>query len=261
VREHEAKAERAELSKPRTEPLAATPAEWIAGWQRSLGNRAVARLLARQEGSETGPTVPRRRDREDPLIETVRGPILTDHGRYRWLVRFRLGLPAESNGWLIQELYQEGQSGAFQHFWECWRVLGGRHYPEDPSREEGVEYDDRYVHGRGGAAPDPAAWHRHVGVVRFYPGPLPPEFGPDRGANFYNNDDNPVPPSGWTGQGTRHDAYAEWDYTADRRRNGFVAYADTEELRAGDPVTFRPRGGGGGPRRLEAAPETVPQRL
>jgi hypothetical protein len=97
-----------------------------------------------------------------------------------------------------------------------------------------------------------------VGVIRFYPGPLPSEFGRDSGANFYLTR---TQPTGWTGRGMRHDAYSEWNYPAGRRRlNGFVAYAGTRELRTGDHVTFRPRASGG-PIRLDTEPETVPQRL
>jgi hypothetical protein len=232
----------------------ASAVDVVTSLQRSVGNRAVTQLLARQDEAEpTGPSVPRRIDREDPLIETVRGPILTDHGTYRWLVRFHLPHPAESDGWLIQELYQEGSSGAFQHFWECWRIRRDQRDPVDQAEEAGILYDDRYVHGAGGGTPDARGWHRHVGVIRFYPGPLPASFGPDTGANFYNRD---AEPSGWTGQGTRHDAYAEWA----PGRNGFVAYAGTDELRAGDRVTFRPRSSGG-PTRLESEPEAVPLRL
>ena len=261
MREYEALPEPADGVARRDTAASAAAVDLVAGLQRSAGNRAVSRLLARQEEAEpTGPSVPTRIDREDPLIETVSGPALAAYGMYRWLVRFQLPHPAELDGWLIQELYQEGSSGAFQHFWECWRIRRDERRPLDPADEAGLLYDDRYVHGPGAETPDARGWHRHVGVIRFYPGPLPAAFGPDTGVNFYNNDTNPVRPSGWTGQGTRHDAYAEWDYTEGRRRNGFVAYAGTNELRAGDRVTFRPRTTAG-PTRLEAEPEAVPQRL
>jgi hypothetical protein len=88
-----------------------------------------------------------------------------------------------------------------------------------------------------------------VGVIHFYPGPLPSQFGADTGANFYLTR---TQPTGWTGQGMRHDAYSEWDYRAGHTRvNGFVAYVGTRELRVGDTVTFRPRTTAG----------TVPRRL
>ena len=232
----------------RHQPLnAKSPAavDVVVGWQRSLGNAAVTRMLARQEESLAEPSGPgpTRIDREDPLIRTVQGPVLGEYGDYRWYVRFQLPLGAASDGWLIQELYQDSSAlgpdgrNLGDHFWECWPVRSGAQYPADPSDVGGVEYDDRYVHGvvRG----SPSGWHRHVGVIRFYPGRLPPEFGTDSGANFYLAT---TTPSGWTGQGTRHDAYAEWDYTGGHRRlNGFVAYAGQQELRRGDTVQFRPR--------------------
>lgn len=241
------------MREPRPQPIVATATDTVAGWQRAFGNQAVARLLARQE-EHTGPT---RIEREDPLIETVLGPILGGHGAYRWLVRFQLPFAAESDGWLIQELYQDSHTGNGDHFWEAWRVPRDSRYPADPATEDGVLYDDRYVLGRGGAAPDATGWHRHTGVIRFYPGPLPSEFPPPARANFALTR---TQPTGWTGLGMRHDAYSEWDYTGGRRRNGFVAYAGTREVRRGDSVTFRPRASGG-PTRLETEPETVPQRL
>ena len=177
----------------------------------------------------------------------MHGPVLGEHGDYRWYVRYELPLGAASDGWLIQELYQDSSftdpaGGTLgDHFWECWRVRSGAQYPADPSDVNGVEYDDRYVHGV--VTGSPSGWHRHVGVIRFYPGPLPPEFGTDSGANSYLAR---TTPTGWTGQGTRHDAYAEWDYRGGRRRlNGFVAYAGQQELRRGDTVQFRPRATGG----------------
>jgi hypothetical protein len=252
VREHEASPESAVGAAAERSPAAtgSAAADLVVALQQSLGNRAVTRLLARQEAPV--PTGPTRIEREDPLIHTVRGPILEDHGFYRWLVRFQLPFAAESDGWLIQELYQDSYTGHGDHFWEAWRIRSGTREHEDPDTEEGVLYDDRYVHGRGGAAPDAAGWHRHVGVIRFYPGPLPSEFERTR-ANFGFTRTRPA---NWTGQGTRHDAYAEWRPGL----NGFVAYAGTTELRRGDRVTFRPRTSSG-PTRLDTEPEAVPQRL
>jgi hypothetical protein len=253
VRERDARSDEVMERRPATERTNAPAVDLVTGLQRSLGNAAVARILSRQDAEPTGPTGPTRIEREDPLIQTVGGPTLTDRGRYRWLVRYQLPFPAERDGWLIQELYQESSSGANEHFWECWQVRRGERYPEDPVQEDGVWYDDRYVSGRGGSSPDPSGWHRHTGVIRFYPGPIPPEFPLPGGATSSVTWSQP---SGWSGQGMRHDAYSEWRPGS----NGFVAYAGTTEIRRGDVVTFRARTSAG-PRRLGAEPETVPQRL
>jgi hypothetical protein len=209
--------------------------------QRSLGNAAVTQLLARQQQRRgaRGHSGPTRIDREDPLIRTVHGPILRSHGDYEWHVRYELPLPADNDGWLIQELYQDSNRGAGDHFWECWRLRGGEQYPEEPIQGNGFVWDDLYRHGV--VSPSPTGWHRHVGVIRFYPGALAPEFGSDWGADSYITR---TQPSGWTGQGTRHDAYSEWDYRRGRYRNGFVAYAGMRELRRGDRVRFRARATG-----------------
>jgi hypothetical protein len=246
VREHYGEPGSAASEQQRSDaPAKATAVDVVSGWQRSLGNTAVSLILSRQEALET----PTRIDRDDPLIQTVHGPLLGERGTYRWYVRYQLPFAATSDGWLIQELSQDSSHGAGDHFWECWRVRSGQRYPEDPADVDGIAYDDRYVMGSGGSPAD-SGWHRHVGVIRFYAGPLPSEFGADRGVNFYVTR---TQPSGWTGQGMRHDAYSEWEYRAGRARlNGFVAYAGTREYRLGDTVSFRPRTTGAA---------TVPRRL
>jgi hypothetical protein len=212
-----------------TEPRSfAAPQPPLLDLQRSAGNAAVGRMLARQQA-------PRRIDRHDILISTARGPILHEHGGYEWYVRFGLPFEADADGFIIQELYQESsempQGG--DHFWECWRVRAGSRTPS----ASGEDYDDRYVNRRVGDGAAASGWNRHTGVARFYPGPLPAEFGSERaGADFYVTGNRPA---GWTGAGSRHDCYGEWD-TA-RGRNGLVAYAGSDELRRGTPVRFRPR--------------------
>ena len=205
--------------------------------QRTYGNAAVARMVARQEATDApaGP-LPRRIDRHDVLISTVRGPTLHERGGYEWYMTFSLPFAAESEGFIIQELYQESSAAAEggDHFWECWRVRGGSRSPADRSDD----YDDRYRNLNVPGSPQPATgWKRHTGVARFYGGPLPSEFGADDPAsNFFLTRTRP---SVWTGAGTRHDCYSEWNTASGR--NGLVAYAGTEELRAGTSVTFRPR--------------------
>lgn len=213
----------------------AAPEPPVLELQRRYGNAAVSRLLARQPLDEAAPTGPGpvRIERTDPLIRTVRGPTLHDHGGYEWYVTFQLPHPAEADGFLIQELWQESSAGGSEHFWECWRIRGGEREPGD--RTDG--YDDRYRNlNVPGAAQPATGWKRHVGVIRFYPGPLPREFGTEGSANFYLTW---TQPAGWNGGGTRHDCYSEWNTATGA--NGLVAYAGSDELRTGSPVPFRPR--------------------
>ena len=203
--------------------------------QQTHGNAAVIRMLDRQQVEEAAPAGPGpvRIDRADVLIRTARGPILHDHGGYEWYVTFALPFAAEADGFMIQELWQESSGGASEHFWECWRVRSGDREPA----ERGDGYDDRYRNlNVPGAAQPPSGWKRHAGVIRFYPGPLPPEFGADTGVSFYVTW---ARPSSWTGAGTRHDCYSEWNTTAGVNR--FVGYAGGDEVRTGSPVEFRPR--------------------
>jgi hypothetical protein len=251
---------------------ARTPQEAVLALQRSYGNAAVGRLLrspsaqmlrrsarlSRQAVSEEDPStldvepldVPRRIpspgegggpppkggpvqiDRYDVIITSATGPDLRPQGEYDWGVTYQLPFPADVDGWMIQELFSESSSGSpGSHFWECWKVSAGNRGPGDRSDPR---YDDHYYWKYNvGAIRDRAGWLRHVGVIRFYPGPLPSEFGADEGT-FHQTQQKP---SGWTGKGTRHDAYSEWD----ARRNGFVGYAGSTEVRQGDHVTFRPR--------------------
>jgi hypothetical protein len=214
----------------------AAPEPALLALQRTSGNAAVTRMLALQQAGAGAPAGPRRIDRHDVLISTVRGPTLHEQGAFEWYVTFALPFEAESDGFIIQELYQESTATreGGDHFWECWRVRAGSRSPAD----RGDDYDDRYRNLRVPGAPRSASgWNRHVGVARFYAGPLPSEFGVDEpGAHFYMTRSRP---SVWTGAGTRHDCYSEWNTAS--ARNGLVAYAGSEELRAGTAVTFRPR--------------------
>lgn len=232
---HSSTPERAETQTPdRAAP--STVCERVLALQRSSGNQAVGRLLRQiaQPGEVTELQAPVRIDRYDVIITPVTGPGLKPFGEYDWGVTYQLPFAADANGWMIQELYMEASGAAAgTHFWECWKVRSGNQVPEDRGSSP---YDDHYVFGNVPGAAQPAVgWKRHVGVIRFYPGALPPEFGPEiAGQNFYSAHSTPT---GWTGAGTRHDAYSEWD----RRRNGFVGYAGSTEVREGDRVTFRPR--------------------
>ena len=70
--------------------------------------------------------------------------------------------------------------------------------------------------------------------------PLPPVFGTEspRVDAYIAR----TRPTGWTGDGARHDCYAEWGRRSSGRFRGLVAFAGTTEYRAGDRVTdARPR--------------------
>jgi hypothetical protein len=182
--------------------------------------------------------VPQPLDLQEVAITTVRGPILQDHGKFEWYVTFSLPLATPVEGWLIQELYIENvYEVGDRHYWECWRVPAKKSEPTD--RLDTGE-DDKYISIDTPGTEPAQGWRRHVGVIRFYPGPLPPEFGPDLpGHHFY---ESPAQPLVWTGGGTRHDCYSKWDNQ--RGVNGLVAYAGTKMLRRGSRVKFRPRSNG-----------------
>lgn len=214
-------------------PPAPVPSHPLLDLQRAHGNAAVSRMLLRQDVEAPAPAGPGpvRIDRADVLIRTVRGPILHDHGGFEWYVTFSLPFPAEADGFMIQELWQETAGGASEHFWECWRVRSGERVPTDRAQD----YDDRYRNLNVPGAPQPdSGWKRHTGVIRFYPGPLPAAFGADDGTHFKVTW---TQPASWTGAGTRHDAYSQWRPGV----NGFVGYAGTDEVRAGDRVDFHAR--------------------
>jgi hypothetical protein len=220
--------------------------------QRRIGNAATRRWLARQATeADTAWTdicatavpapagaPPQAIAADEPLIHTVAGPCLTHWaGGYHWFVRYQLPHPAPTRGHIIQELHQQGSGGSSEHFWEYWEVAAGAREPADRTNTPswitppGLPYDDRYVHGIvPGSAQALQGWYRHVGVVRFYPGALPPQFTGD-------NRQTRVMPDGWTGAGARHDCYAEWDRRPGQpRRLGLLAFAGTQAYRAGDAV-------------------------
>ena len=191
---------------------------------------------------------PQRLDAEDPIITNVAGPCLQGWaGGYFWYVNYQLPSPAQTGGFIIQELYQQGSGGSQEHFWECWRVRSGETKPSNRSptpddvEPPGELYDDRYRHLYvPGSAPSPQGWYRHAGQARFYPGPLPRQFGTESPTvDSYISWNRP---DGWTGAGTRHDCYAEWGRRSGARFRGLVAFAGWREYRAGDTVTdSRPR--------------------
>lgn len=262
-----------ERVQPAAEPERSTPGRAVGergsltasvlGLQRQIGNAAVTRLLQRDpvelqgqsaptaqricgtlvQSPSTGP--PTRLDPLDPIISTVAGPCLEDFaGGYFWYVTYLLPAPAQQGGFIIQELYQQGSGGSNEHFWECWRVRSGEQEP--PSRTNtpstvsppGVPYDDRYIHGNvPGAEQAAAGWYRHVGQARFYPGPLPSQFGTESAS--VDSYITRTRPDGWTGAGARHDCYAEWGRRGGARYRGLVAFGGSREYRAGDSVTDR----------------------
>src|SRR5665809_10280 len=104
--------------------------------QRQIGNAAVTRLLERDGASEaeelqkqsapasqricatrvpsSGP--PQQIDAQDPIVGTVAGPCLEDWaGDYFWYVTYQLPFAASADGFIIQELYQQGSGGAAEH--------------------------------------------------------------------------------------------------------------------------------------------------
>jgi hypothetical protein len=177
---------------------------------------------------------PQRIDANDVIITPVEGPCLLDRwGGYVWTVTYRLPFAAAGGGFMIQELYQQTSSGGNLHFWECWRVRAGDQEPADRADN----WDDRYRNFN----PNPelmagsSGWKRHVGVIRFYPGPLPAQFGTESPTtHFYTTQQRP---DGWTGAGTRHDCYSQWDDAPGHRHfAGLVAVAGNTEWRAGAVV-------------------------
>jgi hypothetical protein len=230
----------------------------ILALQRRIGNAATGRWLGRQVanaswtiGTHTGPLaapwreicapdVPASQIRSpvDPTVEGVAGPCLTHWaGGYEWFVRFHLPNGAPDDGHLIQELTMESSDGARAHFWESsWPFEkgdtepGGRNTTSSGVNRLGRPWDDRY---RTLAVPTGIhklqGWFRHLGVVRFYAGPLPPQF---------KNGRADTKPTGWTGEGTRHDCYAEWDARDGKNpKLALVAFAGETKVVAGEPVT------------------------
>lgn len=253
-----APARSADASDAARPPALAGPGAELLALQRRIGNAATGRWLARQ-AAEAGTrgaawtdvcatpvaagagSAPVAIAADEPLIHSVIGPCLTHPaGGYHWWVRYQLPHPAPARGHIIQELYQEGSGGSHEHFWEYWQVAAGEREPADrtatPSwvTPSGLPYDDRYTHGVvGDSGHAPNGWYRHRGVVRFYPGPLPSQFSGGRNQTWER-------PDGWAGGGMRHDCYAEWDRRPGRRpKLGLVAFAGTQEYRAGDAVTPR----------------------
>jgi hypothetical protein len=196
--------------------------------QRQIGNAAVTRLLQRDatadaeelQAKQPAPAsqrISRRSSRRPrPGFPSASTPWTRSSARsrdrasrtwaggYFWYVNYALPAPATQSGFIIQELYQQGSGGSSEHFWECWRVRSGDQSPTNRTNTPsdvspaGAPYDDRYRHlNVPGASQAASGWYRHVGQARFYPGPLPSQFGADSpGVDSYITRQRP---DGWTG--------------------------------------------------------------
>ena len=173
---------------------------------------------------------------QQPNITSVIGPLLNPLGDYEWRVAFSLPSPAAGDGFIIQKLTMRSENvetGAVlgeEHFFETWEVRAGRTIP---LARHSSGYDDSYIFGNVDPARGIHGRNSHTGVVAFYEGPLPPEFGPyERGTHFYNTHRSTV--TGWVGIGTRHDVIAEWDDRPGHPQyNHLQAWAGSREIRRG----------------------------
>ncbi|HYI20522.1 MAG TPA: hypothetical protein VD836_17540 [Solirubrobacteraceae bacterium] len=243
--EHAAQAPAAEPVEVEPVRLAG-PASALLALQRTAGNRAVVRLLSRQTAPEeavptaperigdpvplpershvqrgspqtptplpgatppacpytlSGPRVP---GQQDPDILSIVGPNLLTNGGFDWRVAFELPAPASADGWIIQQRHMNAGpgTGPGNCIWETWKVLANRTAPE--GRLSG--YDDTYRNANIRPAGPGRSWWQHLGVVAFYPGPLPPEFGPEAaGTHHYMSDTRPA---SWNGHGQRHNCFS-----------------------------------------------------
>ena len=224
----------------------AAPAGGLLALQRTAGNRAVLRLLSRQTTEEevpTGPpvrigdpvplpersrraraspqtptalpgatppaceysvTAPRVAGQQDPSIASIVGPGLLPNGGFIWRVAFALPTAAPADGWIIQQrnMNASGGTGSGDCIWETWKVLSGQTTPEQRS---GGGYDDTYISANVRSEPG-RSWFQILGVAAFYPGALPPEFGPESpGQTAYKSTSRPA---SWNGHGRRHNCFS-----------------------------------------------------
>lgn len=226
--------------------LRGAPVNDLLRLQRTAGNRAVLRLLSRQTTEEevpTGPPVrigdpvplpersrraraspqtptplpgatppaceyrvsgPRVAGQQDPAISSIVGPGLLPNGGFLWRVAYALPAAATADGWIIQQRHMNasGSTGTGDCIWETWKVLSGQSTPEQ--RSPGG-YDDTYISASVRLEPG-RSWFQILGVAAFYPGPLPPEFGPENpGQTAYKSS---ARPASWNGHGRRHDCFS-----------------------------------------------------
>lgn len=205
---------------------------------RLLGKQPVMSVLNKhiqrqQGGAPVG--IPRSLEQQDVLITTAEGPTRLDPpGSFLWTVRFSLPRPAAGNGFIIQELRMlegdptTGSQRIAQHFWETWEVPAGARTPYVGASPD---WDDRYRSLRFGASSDHGSYSYH-GIVKFYEGPLPSEFGRyEPGTHAYNTYDRPAI---WNGTGTRHHIHIAWDNRPGHPHyNRLVAIAGNTIIRRG----------------------------
>jgi hypothetical protein len=207
--------------KARLDPRSLKPAD-ILHVQRTLGNQAVQRLLADSAAPMTRLGLPDTLQRQPRRVSTVQeaidittsdGPTIDPRwaGNFSWSVRFRLPVAATNEGFIIQKcrtrLFDRSRRGGPLHdinLWEAWRIAQDM---TTPMRLVGGHGDDQYE-VQGTSFPEHGE-SRIDGIVCFYEGPLPPEFGMDNGADYFPQISNQ--PTGWTGRGTPHSVTFTWD--------------------------------------------------
>jgi hypothetical protein len=208
--------------------------------QRSIGNRATARLLTVERGK--GPI-----EEDKPLkgsdLAVQRGwlkanvlkllgrgrnsqnvtvaPIVTakDLGRggFSWKVWFSIPSPATQDGWMIQEIVADAKitegDGTKRtesyHFWEAWEVKQGKtvtiYQDQALDDNDDIYYTPSRKAGSKGV-------DKTVGKVKFYEGPLPSDFktnNPSTVAGILNS--SATEPPYWDGSGAAHNLTCKWD--------------------------------------------------
>ena len=147
---------------------------------------------------------PRVAGQQDPAIGSIVGPGLLPNGGFLWKAAFALPTAATADGWIIQQRHMNSSAstGSGDCIWETWKVRANNTTPEQ--RSSGG-YDDTYLNANVRAEPG-RTWFQILGVAAFYPGPLPPEFGPETaGQTAYKTS---ARPASWNGHGRRHDCFS-----------------------------------------------------
>lgn len=145
---------------------------------------------------------------QDILIIDTSPPKLGSCGQASWQVQFALPTPAPQDGWIIQEInfiaFTAGNNAPDdqQQYWEAWPVSQG----QTTTGASGPD-DQFFIPGDPNSSTGGSQWM--LGLVKFYPGPLPPEFG-----SYNQGDPQPMTytrPSIWNDTGTVHILVTAWE--------------------------------------------------
>lgn len=154
-----------------------------------------------------------------PIVSPLGPPVDNKCGGNEWKVWFNLPEVTCNGGWIVQEVKysidskrQNGTviSNETYHFWEAWEVEKCKKVTvwQDKRRDDN---DDSYTDL---SSPNTKGSYITIGKLKFYEGPLPPDFKQNNRLTLAGIlHSTTTKPGFWDGSGATHNLTSTWDCT------------------------------------------------